>query len=179
MVDVHSDPDGASGGDCDFPVTVMDKTSNQPVIEHHGNKGGAGATLSRSKSSPESSGHDDTLTTVRLPTTRKKGVDSGFSVEASIKDGSAECARNQRSCGKRYRGLEGATAMAKAQRSYGNGGGGENRGGEKNDDDSVTAFKGRPGSQKKPRQSLFPCQRDTTDGRDALGTPKKVAGHVA
>ena len=96
---------------------------------------------------------------MRLPTTRKKGVDSGFSVEASIKDGSAECARNQRSYGKRYRGLEGATAMAKAQRSYGNDGG-ENRGEEKNDDDSVTAFKGRPGSQRKPRRSLFPRQRD-------------------
>ena len=135
--------------------------------------------LSRSKSSPERSGHDDTPATVRLPAARKKGVDSGFSVEASVKDSLAECGRNQRSCGKRYRGLEGATATAKAQRSYGNGGGGENRGGEKNDDDSVLAFKGWPGSQKKPRQSLFPCQRDATDGHDVLGTPKKVAGHVA
>ena len=83
--------------------------------------------LSRSKSSPESSGHDGTPATVRLPATRKKGVDSGVPVEASVKDGSAECARNQRSCGKHYRGLEGATATAKAQRSYGNGDGGENR----------------------------------------------------
>ena len=57
-------------------------------------------------------------------------MDSGFSVEASVKDGSAECTRNQQSCGKCYRGLEGATAMAKAQRSYGNGGG-ENRGTER------------------------------------------------
>ena len=113
--------------------------------------------LSRSKSSPESSGHDDTPVTVRLLAARKKGVDNGFSVEASIKDGSAECARNQRSCGKRYQGLEGATAMAKAQRSYGNDDGGENRGGEKNGDDSVMAFKGRPGSQRKPRRSLFPA----------------------
>ena len=38
LVDVHSDLGGASDGDGDFPVTVMDKTSNQPVIEHHGNK---------------------------------------------------------------------------------------------------------------------------------------------
>ena len=38
LVDVHSDPDGASDGDGDFPMTVMDKTSNQPVIEHHGNQ---------------------------------------------------------------------------------------------------------------------------------------------
>jgi len=116
---------------------------------------------------------------VRLPAARKKGVDSGFSVEASVKDGSAEHTRNQRSCGKRYRGLEGAMTMAKAQRSYGNGGGGENRGGEKSDDDSVSTFKGRPGSQRKPRWSLFPRQRDATDGHDAPGTPKKVAGHVA
>jgi len=116
---------------------------------------------------------------VTLPAARKKGVDSGFSVEASIKDGSAKCARNQRSYGKHYRGLEGAMVTAKAQRSYGNSSGGENRGGEKNDDDSVTAFKGRPGSQRKPRQSLFPCQRDATVGHDAPGTPKKVAGHVA
>ena len=38
MVDVHSDPGGTSDGDSDFSVTVMDKMSNQPVIEHHGNK---------------------------------------------------------------------------------------------------------------------------------------------
>ena len=38
MVDVHSDPDDASDGDGDFLVTVLDKTSNQPVIKHHGNK---------------------------------------------------------------------------------------------------------------------------------------------
>jgi len=68
--------------------------------------------------------------------------------------------------------------MAKAQRSYGNSGG-ENRGGEKNDDDSVSAFKGQLGSQRKPRRSLFPCKRDALDGHDAPGTPKKVAGHVA
>ena len=37
-VDVHSDPDSASDGDGDFPVTVMEKTSNQPVIDYHGNK---------------------------------------------------------------------------------------------------------------------------------------------
>ena len=106
-------------------------------------------------------------------------MDSGFSVEASIKDGSAECVRNQRSCGKHYRGLEGATAMAKAQRSYDNGGGDKNRGGEKNDGDGVSAFKGRLGSQRKPRQSLFLRQHDATDGHDAPGTPKNVAGHVA
>ena len=69
--------------------------------------------------------------------------------------------------------------MAKAQRSYGNGGGDENRGGEKNDGNGVSAFKGRPGSQRKPQRSLFPCQRGATDGHDAPGTPKKVAGHVA
>ena len=38
LVDVHSDPGGASDGDGNFSVTVMDKMSNQPVIEHHGNK---------------------------------------------------------------------------------------------------------------------------------------------
>ena len=38
MVDVHSDPGGTSDGDGDFSMTVMDKTSNQPVIEHHVNK---------------------------------------------------------------------------------------------------------------------------------------------
>ena len=35
LVDGHS---GASDGDGDEPVTVMDKRSNQPVIEHHRNK---------------------------------------------------------------------------------------------------------------------------------------------
>ena len=38
LVDIHSDPGGASDGDGDFPMTVMNKMSNQPVIEHHGNK---------------------------------------------------------------------------------------------------------------------------------------------
>ena len=38
LVDGHSGHGGASDGDGDEPVTVMDKRSNQPVIEHHGNK---------------------------------------------------------------------------------------------------------------------------------------------
>ena len=37
-VDVHSGHGGASFGDGDAPATVMDKMSNQPVIEHHENK---------------------------------------------------------------------------------------------------------------------------------------------
>ena len=37
-VDVHSGHGGASFGDGDAPATVMDKMSNQPVIEHQGNK---------------------------------------------------------------------------------------------------------------------------------------------
>ena len=36
--DVHSGHGGASFGDGGAPATVMDKMSNQPVIEHHGNK---------------------------------------------------------------------------------------------------------------------------------------------
>ena len=32
---------------------------------------------------------------------------------------------------------------------------------------------------KEAMTELFPCQRDTKDGHDAPGTPKKVAGHVA
>ena len=35
---VHSCHDGASFGDDGAPATVMDKMSNQPVIEHLGNK---------------------------------------------------------------------------------------------------------------------------------------------
>jgi len=62
-----------------------------------------------------------------MPAARKKGVDNGFSVEASIKDGSAKCAKNQQSYGKHYRGLEGAMATAKAQRSKTTAAG-ENRG---------------------------------------------------
>ena len=37
-VNAHSGHGGASFGDGGAPVTVMDKMSNQPVIEHHGNK---------------------------------------------------------------------------------------------------------------------------------------------
>ena len=37
-VDGRSDHGGAIDGDGDFPVTVVDKRSNQPVIEHHRNK---------------------------------------------------------------------------------------------------------------------------------------------
>jgi len=37
-VDVHSGHGRASFGDGGAPMTVMDKMSNQPVIEHHGNK---------------------------------------------------------------------------------------------------------------------------------------------
>ena len=61
---------------------------------------------------------------------RKKGVDSGFLVESSVKDGSAKCARNQQS----YDGLccdwKGTTTAAKAQWSNG-GGVGKSRGGER------------------------------------------------
>ena len=38
LVDGHSDHGGASDGDSDFPVTAVDKRSNQLVIEHHKNK---------------------------------------------------------------------------------------------------------------------------------------------
>ena len=38
LVDGHNDHGGASDGDGDFPVTVVDKRSNQLVIEHHKNK---------------------------------------------------------------------------------------------------------------------------------------------
>ena len=37
-VDGRSDHGGAIDGDGDFPVTVVDKRSNQLVTEHHGNK---------------------------------------------------------------------------------------------------------------------------------------------
>ena len=37
-VDVHSGHDGANFGDDGVLATVMYKMSNQPVIEHHGNK---------------------------------------------------------------------------------------------------------------------------------------------
>ena len=38
LVDGHSDHGGARDGDDDFPMTVVDKRSNQPVTEHHKNK---------------------------------------------------------------------------------------------------------------------------------------------
>ena len=50
---------------------------------------------------------------------------------------------------------------------------------EKGKDDGGSGYKGWPGSARKPRRSLFPCQRDTKDGHDAPRTPKKVAGGVA
>ena len=37
-VDVHSGHGGASFDDGGAQATVMDKMSNQPIIEHHGNK---------------------------------------------------------------------------------------------------------------------------------------------
>ena len=37
-VDGHSGHGGASNGGGGAPVTAVDKRSNQPVIEHHGNK---------------------------------------------------------------------------------------------------------------------------------------------
>ena len=37
-VDGHSNHGGAIDGDDDFPVTVVDKRSNQPVTECHRNK---------------------------------------------------------------------------------------------------------------------------------------------
>ena len=38
LVDGHSGHGGASNGDDGAPVAAVDKKSNQPVIEHHGNK---------------------------------------------------------------------------------------------------------------------------------------------
>ena len=38
LVDGHSGHGGASNGDDGAPVAAVDKRSNQPVIEHHGNK---------------------------------------------------------------------------------------------------------------------------------------------
>jgi len=38
LVDGHSGHGGASDGDGGAPVAAVDKRSNQPVIEHHGNK---------------------------------------------------------------------------------------------------------------------------------------------
>ena len=38
LVDGHSGHGGASNGGGGAPVTAVDKRSNQPVIEHHGNK---------------------------------------------------------------------------------------------------------------------------------------------
>ena len=38
LVNGHSGHGGASNGDGGAPVAVVDKRSNQPVIEHHGNK---------------------------------------------------------------------------------------------------------------------------------------------
>ena len=38
LVDGHSGHGGASNGDDGALVAAVDKRSNQPVIEHHGNK---------------------------------------------------------------------------------------------------------------------------------------------
>ena len=38
MVGVHSTHDGASDGDGDFPVTVMNKRTNSLGTKHYGNK---------------------------------------------------------------------------------------------------------------------------------------------
>jgi len=38
LVDVHNGHGGANNGDGGALVTAVDKRSNQPVIEHHGNK---------------------------------------------------------------------------------------------------------------------------------------------
>ena len=38
LIDGHSGHDGVSNGDGGASVTAVDKRSNQPVIEHHGNK---------------------------------------------------------------------------------------------------------------------------------------------
>ena len=38
LVDGHSGHGGASNGDGGASVTAVDKRSNQPAIEHHGNK---------------------------------------------------------------------------------------------------------------------------------------------
>ena len=93
MVDVHSDPSGASDGDGDFPVTVMDKTNNQPIIEHHGNKAELEVLSARAKA------HRRALaTTVRLPAARKKGAHSRFPAKSSDHSWLARCARSKRSC---------------------------------------------------------------------------------
>ena len=38
LVDGHSGHGSASNGDGGAPVASVDKRSNQPIIEHHGNK---------------------------------------------------------------------------------------------------------------------------------------------
>ena len=65
-----------------------------------------------------------------MPAARKKGVHREFSVKTSHKDWFAGRARNYRSWDMLCCDGVGAGSMAKAQRSYGNGGG-ENRGKER------------------------------------------------
>ena len=52
----------------------------------------------------------------------------------------------------------------------------ENRGGEKNDGDGVSTFKGRPGSKRKPRRRLFCASVKPRAATGATGSPEKHAG---
>ena len=50
---------------------------------------------SKSRDRPWNAGHGEARSMVVRPAVRKKGVDSEFSMESSVKDGLAEHARNQ------------------------------------------------------------------------------------
>jgi len=50
---------------------------------------------------------------------------------------------------------------------------------EKTKNGDGVVFIARPRSKQKPRRSPSPLQCDAKDGHDALGTPKKIVGHVA
>ena len=52
---------------------------------------------SKSRDRPWNAGRSETRSTMVWPAVRKKGVDSEFPAESSIKDGSTKHTRNQRS----------------------------------------------------------------------------------
>ena len=72
--------------------------------------------------------HGEARSTVVRPAVRKKSVDIEFPAILGDQGWLAVFARKRRSWDGLYQEGNGARSTAKAQRSYGNGGGGENRG---------------------------------------------------
>ena len=71
--------------------------------------------------------HGEARSMVVRPAVRKKSVDSEFSAISSDQGWLAVFARKRQSWDGLYREGNGTGSTTKAQRSYGNGGGGENR----------------------------------------------------